>query len=479
MSNTTIAIIGGGCSGTMIAAQQMLKLIEQKTIADWASAPDHKINFKLYDKDGSIGRGEPYALDNEGVFLLNQPAYAMSPFPEYPEHFSTWLKNKQHHYNQDDFVPRSIYGEYLQDVFQKAAQTYTKLDFGRVEVVVSNVANICPTDNGKYIVVSDDYNADHANVIVLASGHSRSDLLSEYSHNPHYFSAPYDKEKAKRALQGNADPVMILGTSQSMLDSLALLDHIKFPNPIYAVSRRLVKPWLFDAKAHRENKGSYQYQFLTKQAVTQEVELNFEDLKELFDKDLQEGQSQGFPMGHIVSRFNPHDLLEVIENRYTRDNFSKFIGHVGALYGNPTSPERFKLMQEYEKSGQLRFLQADMLEADIAEVTNGFVVTLQGQDPLKIAGLFNSSSYSMKAISDNNYVSSPLLRKLDERKALKRHDRDKNAFAFGEQNWNNLFLAGPSCNSQRWGVETFRDGLSQIAERSVQKIKQGMIAAPS
>ncbi len=84
----------------------------------------------------------------------------------------------------------------------------------------------------------------------------------------------------------------------------------------------------------------------------------------------------------------------------------------------------------------------------------------------------------MKAISDNDYVSSPLLRRLDERKALKRHDRDKNAFAFGEQNWNNLYLAGPSCNSQRWGVETFRDGLSHIAERSVQNIKRGLTAAP-
>lgn len=299
MSNTTISIIGGGCSGTMIAAQQMLKLIEQKTMEDWASAPEHKINFRLYDKDGSTGRGEPYGLDRDGVFLLNQPAYAMSPFPNYPDHFSVWLQNNNYSYSQDNFVPRSIYGEYLQEVFKKAVQTYTKLGFGSVDIVVSNVANICPAKDGKYIIVSDDYQADPTDMIILASGHSRSDLLSEYSHSPHYFSAPYDKEKAKSVIKETVDPVMIVGTSQSMLDSLALLDHIKFPNPIYAVSRRLVKPWLFDAKAHRENKGSYQYQFLTPQAISHETELSFKDLKDLFDMDIQEGQSQGFPMGHM------------------------------------------------------------------------------------------------------------------------------------------------------------------------------------
>ncbi|MEZ5902621.1 MAG: FAD/NAD(P)-binding protein [Alphaproteobacteria bacterium] len=267
MSNTTISIIGGGCSGTMIAAQQMLNLIEQKTMEDWASTPEHKINFRLYDKDGSTGRGEPYGLDRDGVFLLNQPAYAMSPFPKYPDHFSIWLQNNNYYYNQDDFVPRSIYGEYLQEVFQKAVQTYTRLGFGSVDIVISNVANVCPANDGKYIVVSDNYQADPADMVILASGHSRSDLLSEHSHNPHYFSAPYDKEKAKSVLKETADPVMIVGTSQSMLDSLALLDHIKFPNPIYAVSRRLVKPWLFDAKAHRENRHDVDDSDLEKVAI--------------------------------------------------------------------------------------------------------------------------------------------------------------------------------------------------------------------
>lgn len=477
MSKTTIAIVGGGCSGTMIAAQQMLKLMKEKTIADWAASPDYKIHFKIYDKAGSVGRGEPYALDKDGIFLLNQPVYAMSPFPENPHHYSTWLSNKQYSYSQDDFTPRSIYGEYLQEVFKKATQAYTTLNCGNVELIESHVMNVSPHESG-YMIISDDHNIDHADMVVLASGHSRSDLLSEYNHNPHYFSAPYNQEKAKRILRRSVDPVLIVGTSQSMLDSLALLDFIKFPNPIYAVSRSLVRPWFFDAKAHRKNKGSYQYQFLTKKAVNQRAELSFEDLKNLFDKDLEEGKNQGFPMGHIVSRFNPHELIDTIESCYTRDNFSKCIAHVGSLYGNPTSPERFKLMQEYEKSGQLRFVQADILEADIAVMNDGFNIKLKGRDTLKISALFNSSSYSMKAISDNDYVSSPLLRRLNDAKALKRHKGDKNAFAFGEQNWNNLYLAGPSCNSQRWGVETFRDGLSSIAERSVQNIKRGLIAAP-
>jgi len=46
------------------------------------------------------------------------------------------------------------------------------------------------------------------------------------------------------------------------------------------------------------------------------------------------------------------------------------------------------------------------------------------------------------------------------------------------ETWNNLCLAESSCNSQPRGVETFRDGLSHIAAKSVQNIKRGLIAAP-
>ena len=78
-------------------------------------------------------------------------------------------------------------------------------------------------------------------------------------------------------------------------------------------------------------------------------------------------------------------------------------------------------MNEYVARGQLKFIQADILEADISNNIDGFGVTLKEGEPMRISALFNSSSYSMKAILDNGYVASPLLSKLNQQGALKYH----------------------------------------------------------
>jgi hypothetical protein len=189
-------------------------------------------------------------------------------------------------------------------------------------------------------------------------------------------------------------------------------------------------------------------------------------LKQLFDQDIRFGLNMGYPMGHLLSRFNPEALNVHIPNGLTQQNFEKLKTYANALYGNPTSPQRFDLMRKFEKSGQLVFEQCDIKDFKITPVQNGFELA-KGDINRKFSALFNSASYSMKAISDQGVVALPLLDRLSKRNALKRHSFDKNAFAYGQQNWPELYLAGPSCNSQRWGAETFRNSLGEIALDSI------------
>lgn len=297
-------------------------------------------------------------------------------------------------------------------------------------------------------------------------------MLSELAYHPGYFAAPFDVARACTYLKDSHQPVLLVGTSQSMLDGLALLDHAKIEGPIYAVSRNLVKPWVFDAVAERSVRGQFMFGHLTPTTLAAPSALSFDVLRSLFMADLEAGLAAGFPRGHILSRFHAADLEGCIRNPATRDNFTKLSTYVAALYGNPTSPQRYALLEDYEKRGQLKYIRADISKAAIKPCANGFRVQFAGAEALQACAIFNSASFAMRAISDQGQVAMPLLERLDQRGMLKRHLSDKNAFASGAQNLYNLFLGGPCTNAQRWGVGTFRQALGEIAAQSVKAALQ-------
>lgn len=463
----TIAIIGGGFSGSMIAVHQMLEIIKHQTITSLSGGTRQKINIKLYDRNGLAGPGEPYAerTGDEDIFLLNQPAFAMSPFPDQPDHFIDWLNERGDPHDNNSFMPRRVYGHYLKDVFSRAVRSYEHAGCGNINVIKGNVSEIAASaDNYR---ITTDKRSDKADTVVIATGHNRSLLLAEHAEHPRYFSAPYDITRAHEKLEDANDPVLIIGTSQSMLDGLALLDHIGVKGPIYALSRHMVTPWLFDAEAESRVDKDYQYRYLTEELLSCPSAHSFESLKAAFDRELAEARNDRFPTGHILSRFNASALEACIQNPVTDRNFNKLACYISALYGNPTSPERYRLMSTYKEADRLQFITGDITQANIKPLEDGFSVKMNGQKPFKISAMFNSASYNMKAISDQGCIASPFLEKLDRSGALKRHPHDKHAFASGAQNWKNFYMAGPACSSQRWGVGTFRDSLAKIATQSI------------
>jgi len=74
----TVAVIGGGFTGTTLAVQ-------------WVSTHRPSFSVVVIERMGLPGRGVAYgtACDSH---LLNVPAKDMSAFPQYPEHFLSWAK---------------------------------------------------------------------------------------------------------------------------------------------------------------------------------------------------------------------------------------------------------------------------------------------------------------------------------------------------------------------------------------------------
>jgi len=109
-----IVIVGGGLAGTLVAVHLLRR------------APSGTL-ISLGERGPLFGRGVASATD-ACVHLLNVPAGRMSAFPDRPDHFVEWVRERTGRagfpktVNPDDFLPRCLYGDYIGYVLTEARQ---------------------------------------------------------------------------------------------------------------------------------------------------------------------------------------------------------------------------------------------------------------------------------------------------------------------------------------------------------------------
>jgi uncharacterized NAD(P)/FAD-binding protein YdhS len=127
-----IAIIGGGFSGCLVFIQLLNKITVPTKIS-------------LINKENSFGRGIAYSTKNHS-HLLNVRTARMSAFPDDANHFINWILSKKElsNYHTNDlpelFVPRAIYGKYIEELFNEALKS--KKDFIDASIFEDEVIDI-------------------------------------------------------------------------------------------------------------------------------------------------------------------------------------------------------------------------------------------------------------------------------------------------------------------------------------------------
>src|SRR5688572_15830407 len=96
-----VVIVGGGFSGTMLAAE----------------LAHRGISAGLIEGGDRAGRGTAFSTP-ESVHLLNVPAGKMGAWSDRPEHFAATVGAEG--YAPADFVPRRRFGTYLRDILDEA-----------------------------------------------------------------------------------------------------------------------------------------------------------------------------------------------------------------------------------------------------------------------------------------------------------------------------------------------------------------------
>jgi uncharacterized NAD(P)/FAD-binding protein YdhS len=217
---TTIAIIGGGVSGTLTA----FHLVRQRTLA----------RVILIDQRPDFGLGLAYSTPSLR-HLLNVPAGKISALPDQPDHFLHWLhENHDPTATEKTFAPRAVFGRYIQSLLKSTSQ---------IEQEIATVVDV-RLHNSKAVLMLDNGSELRADLVVLATGNFDPTPL------PGITKAAFDSglyrhnawaAETYEGLYPEA-PVALIGTGLTGVDVVLRLRELGHRGRIIALSRHGIFP---------------------------------------------------------------------------------------------------------------------------------------------------------------------------------------------------------------------------------------------
>lgn len=229
-----IAIIGGGSVGISFLCQ-LIKCQTQQHSAESAK------QILLFEPNSAPGAGDAYG-DDLSTNLLNIPVRGMTAFADDKTHFHRWLQEQPasllarygvQHFDGDSFLPRPLFGYYMQCVYedsrQKAASHGISLHHiqDRAEAIDKGEHEwsiLC--SRGRYL----------ARRVVLCNGNLPSVAFPELEELPGYFNNPYPVSRLVQRIRPDAN-VAILGSSLSAIDAVVALKEAGHKGRIQCFSR--------------------------------------------------------------------------------------------------------------------------------------------------------------------------------------------------------------------------------------------------
>ena len=215
-----MAIVGGGFSGTMLAAQLARR----------------GLTSVIIEKARRAGRGIAFST-LEPSHLLNVPAGRMSAWPDRPDDFVAWLEAQTADgaVGPDGFAQRRHFGAYLSIILDQAKAS------GMVRVI-DGEAVAARRDGAGWRVTLGNGAAVIAKALALANGNQPPDALRlpGAEDDKRVVSDPWSAAGAERIAQAARDQaaVLIVGTGLTMIDVVLSLNAARHDGLVTAVSRR-------------------------------------------------------------------------------------------------------------------------------------------------------------------------------------------------------------------------------------------------
>jgi uncharacterized NAD(P)/FAD-binding protein YdhS len=223
----TFVIVGAGFSGTVLAANLLRR------------PPAGGADIVLIERSSVMGRGVAYAA-HEFPYLLNVPAARSSADPRDPLQFMRFAQRRLPNVDREDFLPRGLYGEYLQDLLLRAereAPPHVRLIrvFGEVTGIASSVGAALAAEFADRAPILGD-------ALVLALG-SPSVPLPDWAQKLNGHAAFRQDPRDLPQTLGSEHSVLIVGNGLTMADAASVLSrHPERVPTLHTISRRGLIP---------------------------------------------------------------------------------------------------------------------------------------------------------------------------------------------------------------------------------------------
>ena len=450
----TIAIIGGGFSGTMTAVQLMRKTLS------------HPLKVLLIERNDRIAKGVAYGTMCP-LHLLNVPAKDMSAFPDESQHFFKWAKDHDPSVTEATFVPRMRYGAYIEDILNETlSHKAANIEFRRVHGEVQSIHITRDGTQGKIQFANGEVIADR---IVLALGNLAP--ANVRIKNPNFYTSPnYVRDSwSKTTLPpiANDAPILLIGTGLTMIDKALELKLLGHKGTIYALSRHGYLP-----NVHIPGIARLPMPFeptklpKTVLSLTKQIRKLVKDV----EKDANWRQA--------VDSIRP--VTQELWQLWNDSEKKRFIRHMRCIWDvhrHRIAPEVGAMIETMVKAGQLKLIAARVVS--IAENASDIKVTIlprgKGEEEtLSVKRVINCTG----ADSNIKTIDEPLVEQLRNEGLLLSDN-----FGLGPNitnNWslidkqgkpsNVLYVVGPLLKGQLWesiAVPELRTQAAQLADHLI------------
>ena len=200
-ASATIAIIGGGFSGTVLAANLLQR------------PPSGPTRVVLVESRPRIGSGAAYG-PADYPYLLNVPAARMSATSYEPGDLIEFARRHLPHVEAESYLPRQLFGEYLYEFLRSAERSAPR--HAQLQCIHGQVTAVRPRRSGQLLVMIGEQQL-LAEQVVLACGDSHPPARPHAAavvHSAAYLAEPYRTPAAR----GTDRTLLLIGTGLTMVD---------------------------------------------------------------------------------------------------------------------------------------------------------------------------------------------------------------------------------------------------------------------
>ena len=310
----TIAIVGGGFSGAMVAAH----------LARRTAQSGNPLHIVIIDRQTSIAEGAAYRSP-DASHLLNIPAGGMSAWPDAPDDFLDWARQRDPAVKTHTFLQRRTYGEYLRaTLFKSIAQAGAQLS---IEIRREEASSIERQVVRGWRIQCAKSAAVEVDAVVLATGHRPPDdpLARCWSGSrARYIEDPW-ASMALSSIEPH-ESVCLLGTGLTAIDVLQSLSRFARSAPVLALSRRGLLPASHSAAALRPiDPRAWLEQLLSAGSA-----LTTRALSRSIRRVVRQAESSGQDWRQIIDGLRPH--ISRIWLALPPVERSRFIRHAKAFW---------------------------------------------------------------------------------------------------------------------------------------------------